>query len=92
MIKKVKKRDGGLEKYNINKIKKVVIAAGLPLGKTKKLLKAVDSWAKKYPEDLVTSRQIRERILIEIQKLDDYAAKQYDWYEKYRDRTFNKKK
>ncbi len=92
MIQKVVKRDGTIEVYDKDKIKKVVMAAGLEEDKADKLVALVNDWAKKIKTKTVKSLQIRDRILVEIQKLDEYAAKQFIWYEKYKDRTFGIKK
>ena len=85
---KVQKRDGKLEDYDPEKIKKVVKAAGLDEVKTEKLVKDINKWVSTLKKEKITSLQIRDRILVVIQKLDDYASKKYIWWERYKDRNF----
>ena len=44
---KVQKRDGKIESYDSNKIKKVVIAAGLKEKETGEFVRKIDKWAKR---------------------------------------------
>ncbi len=88
MIKKVEKRDGTLEDYDPEKIKKVVLAAGLLEDKAKELVTAVNAWAMNYDKEVVDSILVRDRILIEIQKLDEYVAKEFSDYQRYKDKNF----
>jgi transcriptional regulator NrdR family protein len=92
MIKvKVEKRDGSLEEFDPEKIKSVVVAAGLDEEKSKKLVANVSEWVKKYEGKTITSLQIRDQILVEMQKIDQIVAQGFTEYEKYKDKNFGVK-
>ena len=88
---KVEKRDSQVEDYDPEKVIKVVVAAGLSEGQAKELVAKVDEWINKSGKSLFTSLQIRDRAIIEIQKMDEFAAKKFIWYEKYKDKNFGVK-
>lgn len=85
---KVVKRDKVVEGYDPEKIKKIVIASGLSTDQAKKLVSVVNKWLKKSEKAQVTSLQIRDRVLIEIQKINEDAARKFIWFEKYKDKNF----
>ncbi len=84
---KVQKRNGSIEDYDSNKILRVVIAAGLTQNEAEKLVKLVNDWLKGKSEPQITSVQIRDRIIVEIQKINKNAANKFIWYEKSRDKN-----
>jgi transcriptional regulator NrdR family protein len=86
---KVQKRNGSIEDYDPNKIKRVVIAAGLNEEEAEKLVQAVNRQIEERGKTQVTSIQIRDQVIIEIQKLNRNAANKFIWYEKLRDKSFN---
>ena len=78
--------DNVIEKYDPEKIKSVVVAAGLSEKKADLLCDKVNEWAVGLKRKVVTSIEIKDKVVEEIKKLDDYAAKKYIWYEKYKDK------
>ena len=85
---KVSKRDKSTDDYNPEKIMRVVKAAGLTQKETVKLTSSITKWLKTQPRPEVTSLQIRDRVIIEIQKRNVDAAKKFIWYEKYKDKHY----
>lgn len=86
MVKSVIKRNGSVEKYDPDKIKRVVMAAGLAEEKAAELVKNVNSWAKRQKKVKVTSLEIKDQVLKVIKELDRYASEQYAWYEGTKDK------
>ena len=82
---KIKKRDGNWESFDFAKIEKVVIASGLAHDKAKKLSKQVADWVKQENKNELSSLEIRDRIIIELEKMDLNAAGLYKWYQKTKD-------
>jgi transcriptional regulator NrdR family protein len=80
------KRDGAKEKFNTNKIERVVLAAGLDEKQANKLVRIITKWVYMQKEDSITSLRIRDKVIEEIQKIDRYAADLYIWYQKTLDR------
>jgi 2-phosphoglycerate kinase len=83
---KVKKRDSKLEDYESEKIGRVVIACGLEAKEAEKLVAEIDEWAKQFEGQTITSHQIRDKIIEIMPKYSEYSAKQYTWWEKYKDK------
>jgi transcriptional regulator NrdR family protein len=88
MIVKVIKRDNSQDLYDPEKIEKVVKAAGLNEGEAKKLSGLITKWIKNEKLTQLTSLQIRDRVVVEIQKMNKAAAHKYIWYEKYKDKFY----
>lgn len=84
----VEKRDKSLEDFNPGKIRKVVKAAGLSDEDADKLTNEVESWLANSGKDKVTSLQIRDKVVVEIQELDSEAAKKFISYELNRDKKY----
>lgn len=87
---KVKKRDGTIEEYAKEKIKKVVLAAGLDDSESEKLLTEIDNWLKGRNFKVITSIKLRDRVATELKKLNEYAYNKYIWWQKYKEDHFNK--
>lgn len=85
---KVKKRDGSIENYDPGKMIRVVKAAGLTEEEAQQLGDAVTAELTKREKSMVTSVQIRDSIIVEIQKINKTAANKFIWYEKQRDKDF----
>ncbi len=85
---KVLKRDKSIEDYSSEKIMRVVKAAGLTQKEARQLTASITKWLKKQPRPKITSLQIRDRVLIEIQKINVAAAKKFIWFEKYKDKHY----
>jgi len=79
---KVIKRDGSIEDFNQNKIARVVKAAGLNDNRAQKLAKKVAEWLEAKKQAQVTSLQIRDKVIEELQKVDKYAANLFVSYQK----------
>jgi transcriptional regulator NrdR family protein len=88
MTIKVKKRNKSNEAYEPEKIIRVVKEAGLNQKEAKKLTSSITKWLKQKARPTVTSLQIRDRVIVEIQKRNIGAAKKFIWYEKYKDKNY----
>lgn len=85
MKREVIKRDGTLEDYTEEKIKKVVTAAGINPDEAKTLAGNITKWLEKNNMLKVTSLQIRDHVIDELKKVNQYAANFFIWYEKTKD-------
>ena len=83
---KVSKRNKSTEDYSPEKIMRVVKAAGLTQKEAMQLTSSITKRLKKRSRPEVTSLQIRDRVLVEIQKRNVAAAKKFIWFEKYKDK------
>lgn len=79
---KVVKRDGSIEDFDEAKISKVVTAAGLPADKAQNLATSVSEWAKASGQEQVTTLQVKNKVIEELKKVDEYVANLFTWYEK----------
>jgi transcriptional regulator NrdR family protein len=78
----VSKRDGSIEPFIPEKIKKVVRAAGLDETQANTLVANVLRWAQAHDDQTITSLVIRDRVLHELKHIDDYSANMFAWYQK----------
>ena len=85
---KVIKRNKKTEYFDENKIKLVALASGLNNKDASKLTSIIANWVSERNKDTVTSLQIRDKMLIEMPKLDKPASLKFIWYEKYKDKNF----
>jgi len=85
---KVVKRNGKIEIFDPEKIIKVLKAAGLDQVGAEKLTAKIINWLNERGKPQVTSLQIRDRVIIEIQKVDRAAAERFISYEKYKDKNY----
>ncbi|OGM11031.1 hypothetical protein A2Z22_04170 [Candidatus Woesebacteria bacterium RBG_16_34_12] len=83
----VVKRNGGIEDYDPEKIIRVVKAAGLNDEESQKLVSAVNTALEEKNRSQITSVQIRDIIIVEIQKINKEIADKFIWYEKIRDKN-----
>lgn len=83
---KVKKRDGSLEDFDQMKIARVVTAAGLTHEEGQQLAAKITDWARTYANSAITSLQIRDKVIEELQKLNPNAASLFTWYERTKDK------
>ncbi len=83
---KVKKRDGKIENYDSDKIIRVSVASGLTQENAKVLSNKLSKWVKNRNKPQITTIQIRDRMIIEMQKINKLAADKFIWYEKLRDK------
>ncbi len=80
------KRDGSKEPFSSDKIRRVVMAAGLPSTKVPTLIDAIESWIQTLEVTEVNSLAIRDKVHEELVKLDPYASNMYGWYQKTKDK------
>ena len=78
---RVTKRDGTIEEYSEEKVKRVVKAAGLSDNQATEFTKEISNWIKTLTDTSLTSLQIRDMILEKLPKLNPSAANLYKWYE-----------
>ncbi|OGM20118.1 hypothetical protein A2714_00970 [Candidatus Woesebacteria bacterium RIFCSPHIGHO2_01_FULL_38_9] len=88
---KVVKRNGKVEDYNQEKIVRVLKVSGLTEDEAKKLASSVTTWLNESKKDKVTSLQIRDKVVVEIQKVNKVAADKYISYERYKDKNYGVK-
>lgn len=91
LVIKVIKRDKNKEDYDANKIQRVVKIAGLTDDQASELAQKITDWLIERNKPLVTSVQIRDKVLVEIQKVNQDAADKLIWYEKYKDKYYGVK-
>lgn len=78
----VSKRDGSVEPFEPQKIKKVVIAAGLDENRANTVVANIVAWAQGHDDQTITSLSIRDRVLHELKLMDEYSANMFAWYQK----------
>lgn len=81
MLPQVKKRDGSVEKFSVINLSKVLIAAGVSADQTKQIVEEIKLWAENLGVQEITSLQIRDKVLVELPKINQNAASLYTWYE-----------
>jgi transcriptional regulator NrdR family protein len=84
---RIVKRDKELEDFNEAKIVNVLEASGLNHEEAQNICKIVFQWAEDTKKPLITTLQIRDRIITELQKTNREAAEHYVEYELKRDKT-----
>lgn len=82
----ITKRDGRTEKFDPDKIKRVVMAAGLNEADAASLSQDVATWLKQNTDGMISTLRIRDQVLSRLRGLDSYAAGLYEWYEKTKDK------
>ena len=75
------KRDGTKEDFQQEKIARVVKATGLSEDEANLLAQNVTVWITNQQET-ITTLQIRDKVIAELQNGHIYAAGLYEWYEK----------
>lgn len=85
------KRDGSEESFDKHKIVRVTKAAGLSEEEAVALADRVAAWIKRTVKEKIASRQIRDRVVEELNAVDKYAADMYIWYEGVKERDHLKK-
>lgn len=86
---KVIKKDGTLEDFEKGKIERVTTAAGLSQEQAKELADIIASWIKSGGKQQVTTLQIRNQVVSELEKINQFAANAFVWYEKTKDHGLN---
>lgn len=83
---KVIKRDGSAEEFKLEKIARVVKAAGLDEQDSENLAQRV---SRAVEGQEVSSLKIRDHVLDELKSTNEYAADLYRWYQKTKDNHQN---
>jgi transcriptional regulator NrdR family protein len=83
---RVVKRDKQIEDFNHGKIKNVIMAAGLSEEEANKVMVELSKWAEGTGKPLITTIQLRDHIIVEMQKINHNAAINFINYEKDRDK------
>ena len=82
----VKKKDDSLELFNSEKIKRVVIAAGLSENDGAHLAEQVNTWAHSLNKPVINSRALRDKVYEELKKVSEYSTGLFTWYEKMKEK------
>jgi transcriptional regulator NrdR family protein len=83
---KVVKRDGSTEEFKLEKIARVVKAAGLDEQDSENLAQRV---SRVVEGQEVSSLEIRDHVLDELKNTNEYAANMYRWYQETKDNHQN---
>lgn len=76
------KRDGSVEDFEVEKIIRVVGAAGLTDTDAEELGKKIEKWAEKQNKEELTSLEIRDKVVELMHDYDEMAADMFVWYQK----------
>ncbi len=80
---KIEKRDGKLEEWNYDKIILSIGKAMMPVDRAEKIAKNVEKWAQQNAKKgVVTSNQIRDKVIEYLKDEDPVAAESYELYKK----------
>lgn len=79
------KKDGTKQPFDQEKIKRIAVAAGLSEEQGKTVSENVDNFVLSQNQPEINSSQIREKVLEELKKVNQFAANLYLWYEKTKD-------
>lgn len=77
----VQKRDGSLEDFDQGKIARVVHAAGLTEDQAQTLAETLNQWANAIGKPLISTREIRDKVIEELYKVNRNAANLFVWYQ-----------
>lgn len=80
------KRDGRVEAFQPEKIARVVKAAGLTDHQAQDLAKKVATWVKSLKKEKVTTLRIRDKVIEELEKVDEHAYNLYVWYQETKEK------
>ena len=79
---KVKKRGGGTEEWNHDKLLASINKAGVPIAEAEKMAKSIKTWAEENADGgVVDSVKLRDRVIENMK--DDYPAES-DSYQAYK--------
>lgn len=79
-VVKVIKRDGKIEDFNEDKLKRIAVTTGISEEKAEEIAAKIRTWAQEKKE--VRSTEIREFFSNELRHIRPYSADLYDWYQK----------
>lgn len=78
---KIIKRDKTVEEFDIDKIFRVVQAAGLSEKQADEVIKKIENWIKNLNSDQIISESLKEEVIKEIKQFNESAADMFQWYE-----------
>lgn len=80
---KVRKRDGKVENWNYDKILASIGKSMVPLKKAEAVASSVEKWVEKSAgKGVVSSNEIRDKIIEVLKEIDTVAAENYQVYKK----------
>lgn len=79
---KIIKRDGTKQDFEKEKIKRISVAAGLSQEQGNTVAQNVANFVTGLNQPEINSSQIREKVLDELKKVNQFSANLYLWYEK----------
>ena len=80
---KVKKRDGKVEAWDYDKVLASIGKSMVPLKKAETVAMSVEKWLKKAAvKGVVTSTEVRDRVIEVLREVDSVAADNYQAYKK----------
>ena len=80
---KVKKRDGKVEVWDYNKILTSIGKSMVPLKKAEEVATSIEKWIKEEAaKGIVTSTQVRDKVIEVLKEIDPVAADNYQAYKK----------
>ena len=82
----VEKRNGSKEPFDMDKIARVMKAAGLTDEQITMITDQMNQWVKNLQEKNISSLKIRDKILGILPKIDQTSADLYSWYQKTKER------
>ena len=85
-MKKVVKRDGSFEDFDLTKIVSILKAAGMDETASKLIAESITLWINKQDGNAISSLLIRDEIQKELKKVSPYIAGLYEWYQKTKER------
>ncbi len=88
-VLKVIKRDGSEERFDPDKIARVVTSAGLKPQDGFMLALEVEKWINALGKDKINSYEIRQKVVELMRKIDVNATSVYTWYEGQKDENLN---
>jgi transcriptional regulator NrdR family protein len=81
------KRNGSKELFDPEKIDRVVVAAGLSPDKATTLVKNISDWVTNQKSGEISSLLLRDKVIEELEKSDEYAANMFAWYQKTKEKA-----
>jgi len=80
------KRNGQYVPFDPAKIRKVVLDAGTLKDDAELIIDNVVAWMEKSGKNVFTTLQLRDQVLVQMQKIDHEASKAFVKYEMFRDK------
>ncbi len=78
------KRDGSKEPFDLDKIARVVTAAGLEPDETDRLVNKLTDWINSLNKVEISSLEVRDQVLLALDSINTSVANLFRWYQKTR--------